>query len=208
MEKKVAVAVVVCALIVVGAYVFSKRDAYPDPASQIPTLVPTDIVNSPTDPVPQTPAPGDWKTYTSQQYDFSIRYPTDVTHQTTSEGERFHKLGPTQSDGTELYDGISVMIKTGSLGGKPFAQFVNDRYEEIKNDSVGARMGDKHPVTIAGKPGIAFTVSTLGERTNIYLPKDEGMYYEIINGTVEPQNRPQTFQGIVNAMLSTLTSAP
>jgi len=149
--------------------------------------------------------PTSWNTYTSTEYRFSISYPSSVLHATTQEGERFYQLGASQSQGTELYDGISVVIRSGSLSGKSFAQWVDENYADIKNDPVQPRVGEKKPVVIAGKEGIAFTVSSLGDRVMIYLPKGNNQFLEISNGTVEPADSQQGFQKTVDQMLSSIT---
>lgn len=149
--------------------------------------------------------PKDWKTYTSSEYGFTISHPPDVTHDTMPEEERFYKHGPSQSSGTELYDGILLLIKSGNLSGKSFEQWIDEKYAVLKNDPVQPRMGEKKTVTIAGKQGISFTVSSLGDRTMIYLPKGNNQYLEISNGTVEPAESTQGFQKTVDQMLSSLT---
>lgn len=148
--------------------------------------------------------PASWERYTSSEYGFTISFPPDVTHDTTTEGERFYKLGKSQSQGTELYDGIRIVIKSGSLGKKPFAEWVNQTYENTKNDPVQPRMGEKKPITLAGKQGITYTVSSLGDATMIYLPKGTDEYLEITNGTVEPADSTQGLQKTAALILSSL----
>ena len=160
---------------------------------------------SPTPSSLEQPQPTlNWVTYDSTISGFSIKYPKDLKHDTTVEGERFYRLGPTQSEGAELFDGISLIIRSGKLNGRTFKNWVDAKYKETVNDPVEQRVGGKIPITIAGMQGIAFTVESLGERIVIYLPKGDKEYLEIINGTVEPQKREQTFQKIVDSMLSTI----
>lgn len=204
MNRLLLFLVLATVLFAVGIYVFRQSN---DSASisQVPSST-RQIVSSPeASPLPTPKVPTSWKTYTSEVYNFSIRYPEDIIHDTNSEGERFYKHGPSQSQGTELYDGILVLIRSGSLENIPFAMWVERKYEEVKNDPLQPRMGEKKSVTIAGKQGFIFTVSTLGERAVIYLPKGDNEYLEINNGTVEPQDREQTFQKTVDLMLSTIT---
>lgn len=171
----------------------------PPTSATTPTLNPSGPKIS---PLPTIPA--SWKTFTSMSYGFSIKYPADIKHDITSEGERFYKLGPSQATGTELYDGISVVIRAGSLQGKPFKEWVDQKYLEFKTDPVRPEVGDQKPITIAGMQGVSFTVSSLGDRTMMYLPKGTDQFLEITNSTVEPQDREQTFQKTVDLMLSSL----
>lgn len=201
MNKKVIF--IVASLILFGAALVIARSQTntTNGTQSIPSsTAPTNIVL----PSIDVSVPGNWVPFTSEKYGFFIRYPLDVNHQTTQEGEQFYKLGPSQSQGTELYDGISVGIKSGSISGKSFEDFVKQKHIDMKNDPLQPQVGDINQVAIGGIQGFSFRVSSIGDSTFIYLPKGEREYFEIINGTVEPTNREQTFQKTVEQMLSTL----
>lgn len=168
------------------------------------SALPTEAVDNPTPTNAPEPVPANWETYTSSEYGFLIKHPKDVKQETTSEGEQFSKMGPTQTTGTELFDGISVVITSGNLGEDDFEEFVSKKYDEIKNDPIQPQVGERMSVTIAGKSGYALRVKSIGDSTRIYLPKGDSEYLEIINSTVEPTNREQTFQKTVDTMLSSL----
>ncbi|RJR26790.1 hypothetical protein C4561_03340 [candidate division WWE3 bacterium] len=153
---------------------------------------------------PGVPIETGWKQLNSSVYGFTILYPEDLDHQTTTEGERFLKVGPTQSLGTELFDGISLVIRSGYFESGTFEDLVAAKYDEIKNDQTQPQLGEKKQISIAGKEGYIFSVSGLGEWTQTYLPKGNNEYIEIINNTVEPSNREQTYKKIVDKMLDTL----
>lgn len=190
-------------ILTAGVYFLNRNNSAitdADPRTSLPTG--TSESPSPTSGVQNIPE--NWQSYTSEEFDFMIRYPSDVQHETTEEGERFSKLGPTQATGTELFDGISVVITSGNLGEDDFETFVQKKYTELKNDPVQPRLGEMSEITLAGKNGFAFTVDAIGVRTQIYLPKGDDTYLEIINSTVEPTNREQTFQKTVDTMLSSL----
>lgn len=197
-----------------GYYVMSKQRFTTTPAPVAKAMTPTPIYTQTTvSPEVTTAAsspaatiPSSWKTYTSGAFGFSIKYPPDMQHDTQAgQEERFYKHGASQSQGTEMYDGILVLIKSGSLSGKSFDAWVNQKYEDTKNDPVQPRVGPKIPVTIAGKQGMSFRVSSLGDRNAIYLPKGTDQYLEILDVTVEPQGSTQGFQKIVDQMLSSIT---
>ena len=199
--KRILVMIVIIIAIAASAFLLLPKDKT---TNQTPVtnqnITPTTVIL----PSIDVSVPENWVPFTSQQYGFSIQYPLDMTHQTTSEGERFYKLGDTQSTGTELYDGISVMIKSGDLGGQTLADFVRNKHTETKKDQLQPEVGEIKQVSIAGLAGFSFRVRSIGDGTFIYLPKGNNEYLEIVNGTVEPAQREQTFQKIVDQMLSTL----
>lgn len=194
--------IVLAIAFIAGMYITYRQNnpqntADPYTASNASTTTPT--VEDTPDPIPS-----DWLSYTSEKYNFMIRYPSDFEHDTTSEGERFFKLGETQTTGTELFDGISVIINSGKTNNEDFRMFVEKQYDSMKNDPTQAGMGEIESITVAGKEGYAYTVKSLGKRFVIYLPRGRDQYIRIINGTVEPSNRPQTYQRTVDMMLSSL----
>lgn len=201
--------VVVIGIFAGGYYLLSQTMT---PVSQpITNSTPTSVITqamspsvSPSQAVGATAIPAGWKTYTSSKYGFSLQHPSDMQHDMAGGEERFFRHGSTQSLGTEMYDGILVIIKSGSLEGKTFDAWVAQKYEDTKNDPVQPRVGPKQPITIAGKQGYAFFVSSLGDRNAIYLPKGTDQYIEILNATVEPENTNQGHQQVVDTMLSSL----
>ncbi len=190
-------------VLLAGAY-YINRDSFnlTDPNPMTPLPVDQSGTPSPMPPVPVVPE--DWESYSSEAYNFIIRYPEEVTHETTTEGEHFFQLGPSQAEGTELYDGISVHISAGSLGDREFDMFVAEKHMQIKNDPTTTHIDELKKIMIAGKNGYAFTTNAIGNRRYIYLPKEGNAYLEIIDGTVEPTNRKQTFKKTVETMLSSL----
>lgn len=192
--------VVVAVALSVGIY-FLLIKKIPD-SLPLASVTPSPAVSP--SPAPEVNIPDDWSTYTSTKYGFSLRYPSDVRHDLTTDGERFYKLGETQSEGTELYDGISVIIRSGSLGEQDFATFVDKAHTDIASDPVAPEVGEPYPVTIAGIKGIAFTVRSVGERTQLYLDKGNGEYLEILNGTVEPAGGNQMLKATADKMISSI----
>lgn len=197
----------------VGIYFLSqsnkpKSKVIPTPAGQQQTTAATPTNLPPSPPSDIVTVPQDWKTVTSQTYGFSLSHPSDVTHDTISEGERFYKLGPSQKGQTEMYDGINLLIKSGNLEGKSFAVLTQEKYTAAQREPAHSQVGPKTPITIATIQGVSFRVSGLGDWTAIYLPKGKDQYLEIINGTVEPTNREPILQKTVDIMLSSLKLNP
>lgn len=149
--------------------------------------------------------PDNWKVFQSKRYGYSLNYPSDINLETTSEGDRFYKLGPTQSLGTELYDGISLTIRSGKLEGKTLRQFVDQQFTIMKDEITTNSITEIKPLTIGEFQGFKFRKSSLGEADFIYLQKSKDEYLEIIDGTVEPVNREQSFKETVFLILSSVS---
>ncbi len=149
--------------------------------------------------------PSDWVPFSSKKYGYTLRHPKGIKTETTSEGDSFLQLGPTQSIGTELYDGISVAIKSSKLNKETLQQIATKRRLEISQEPTTQSISQLEAVSYATASGFLFRTSSLGEAEFIYMQKSPTEYLEIINATVEPKNRDQTFQNIVTAMISSIT---
>ena len=155
-------------------------------------------------PVVLKEIPVSWKTFQSETYGYSIRYPEDVKAEKTTEGDRFLKTGPTQSLGTELYDGIVFTIKTGNLENRSLEQLAKQRHGETAKEETTRSITELTPATFGTHQGYSFRRTGLGDGQFIYLLGKDGKYFEIINMTVEPTNRAQTFQNIVDLMIMSI----
>jgi hypothetical protein len=195
-KNKITIALIFLVAIVMLVFFVNNRS--PAPTTNTPS-------NAPVEQTPEnSQIPESWVLYESELYGFSISHPLDVEQQTTQQGEAFIKPGPTQGLGTELFDGISVTIRSGTHTDASFEEFVELMHSELKEDPIQPIVGETREVTLAGIRGIAFDVSSLGDYTITYLPKDTNEYIEITDSTVEPRGREQNFRQIVDMMLSTL----
>lgn len=148
--------------------------------------------------------PADWKLFTSD-YGYSLKYPTDIKTDTMAEGDRFYKLGPTQSAGTELYDGISLLIKSADLADLSLDQLVDQKYKQLKSEETTREITPIQEKKIGNHTVKSFHHTAFGDGEYIYIQMPNKQYLEIINMTVEPQNREQTFQAIVEKMIASIT---
>jgi hypothetical protein len=145
------------------------------------------------------------KTFTSQTMGLSLVYPSDLRLTNNSPTEvRFFKAGPTQQQGTEIYDGISVTFQTGTYSQAAFADFVKAQQQKVQEDGVSTITSPTKPVTIAGISGYEFSSRGLGDFRHIYLPKGERDYVYIVDSTVDPQNK-SNFKTTVSRMLNSIT---
>lgn len=157
-----------------------------------PTPTPRDSAN----------APENWRTF--ENNNFSIKYPPDMQVRQNQNGSvAFIKLGPTQTSGTEIFDGISMTIDSGNiLSGQNFRQFVESERQQMIDEPANQNVGQLNQTTVAREEGYTFTSTGLGEFTHIFLPKGESQYVYIYMLVEDPEN--QGFQKTVDQMLSTL----
>ncbi len=153
---------------------------------------------------PQIKIPEDWIPYTSKKYGFTIYHPADFQTDTNPEGDRLIKLGPTQSTGTELYDGLVLMIKSGPLDGKTIRQFADAQHLEMKNAETTQSITDVIEKKYGTHTAFQFRKDSLGEGDFIYLQKSPTEYLEVINMTYEPENSSSDFIKTAEIMISSL----
>jgi hypothetical protein len=142
----------------------------------------------------------DWMTYESES-GWSIKYPKEVTLQ---EGNvtSFIMLGPTQKEGTEFYDGISLTISLDTLGTNTLKELVDIKAKKIEDDPVSEIVDGPVPITIANLSGYRLTTKGFGTFEYYYLPVEETGYLEIIDATKDPTG--QGYGKTVEAMLDSL----
>lgn len=145
--------------------------------------------------------PENWGTYTAAGNIFSFKYPPDMTLEKRADGLALIKIGPTQREGTEVYDGILLNFRTGSLQGQTLQQYVQGQVEESQQHAEVTRPLSQ--TTINGISGYTFMVRGLGEFTHIYLPLGDNQFLHISKLVEDPSN--QGFEKTANQVLSTLT---
>ena len=148
--------------------------------------------------------PNDWETYTSSEMGFSINRPPDVRAELTQEGVHFLKLGSTQATGTELFDGLSLMISTAKLQNTNFDEFVQKEYGKIKNEPVYESVSELTESQVSTYSGYSFTATGLGKGTTYFLKNGSDGYIKIVDMTVEPANENRDFHKTVTLMLNSL----
>lgn len=189
-----------------GWYLMSirpKGDQVNQVTTPSPSVSPLIVIN-PSPATVSSEVPPDWKLYTSPN-GFKLYYPPDMENDSMSEGERFYKLGPTQSRGTELYDGISLLLRTGDMADLTLEKLVQQKHQEMKNAETTQEITDPVTKTYGNHQAIQFRQSSLGDGDFIYIKMPGKKYLEIINLTVEPQNREQTYQKVVYQMIKSIS---
>ena len=147
--------------------------------------------------------PEGWKTYTNNNPQYTISYPSEMQRNNPQMSEvRFFLLGETQAEGTEIFDGISLSINTSEYQENNFDEFARREYEEIKTDPTTSEISELEEKTVAVYKGYSFVSESLGEYTHIYLPMENNMFMHIYYIAPDPEN--VGYQETVNQMLSSL----
>lgn len=188
----IALVIFLLALVGAGGYYLGMRGT-----SQSPTPTPVSQTPSPSPTV--SPVSG-WETLENET-GWSIRYPEEV-EVSENGATSFIQFGPTQEEGTEFYDGISVTIRTGALGGMTLGDFVDEQIIDIENDPISEVSNGPSEVVVAGLEGYRFTTTGLGTFEYYYLPMGETSYLEVIDATQDPTG--QGFENTVQMMLDTI----
>ena len=145
----------------------------------------------------------DWKTYTSEEYGFSIKYPQDfVVGQNNEFLINFTKWGPTQKPQAELYDGISIHITYSELNGVELKKYVEDIIKLSETNGLANILTPLSKVQLGGVSGYSYVSQGLGTFEHIYLPLGSKGFLFILNLTADPQEL--GYKKIVDEMKSTL----
>lgn len=149
----------------------------------------------------QPAAPLGWKQYESPRYGFLIYHPPDVeVIDRGTEGIHFLKKGPTQAGETELYDGLAVFISAGTQTGG-LESIAKQEHTKLENEPTTSEISAVIPRKVGDITGYEFTIRSVGERTYLFLPKENG-YFKVVDSTADPTGA--GFKETADTMLTTL----
>lgn len=141
-----------------------------------------------------------WKTY--EDGTIRVQYPGDLDDSTQEQGTALVllKMGPTQREGTELYDGISLRFRVLEVSGATPLELAERNISQ--DEPIGVEVvKDPEPININGYSGVAYTLRGLGEHTYIILQGPDSMSVEIANSSVDPGNL--GYENTIDQILST-----
>lgn len=142
-----------------------------------------------------------WRVYTDEKKGFSINYPFEMILAKEGGGIKFLFLGPTQREGTELYDGIIFYVFKEAYEQDTLKDFVDAEIEQERGFEVVV-VDDPEEFILLGMTGYSYIVQGLGTFTNIIL--DAGLGEAIKITYIAPDPKSLGFQQTVDTMLSTL----
>lgn len=140
-----------------------------------------------------------WVEFDDTTAGFTFQYPEDAQIRRENEYIGVVILGPTQSQGTELYDGLTVLLATYPLNGKTLMEAA--KVEQAREDPI-VEVTEITPITYAGKTGFAYKATSLGTRQVIFLPLAGDLYLKVVNGAVDPTG--QGFQETAERIASSV----
>lgn len=153
-----------------------------------PTTVQTTTENQELIPSPEPIFEYDgWLDYSTSTY--SIKYPSDVEIR-TQDGSAIilTMLGSSQTKDTELLDGISLRIQPFELPvtAKTYAE---TKIAEIQKMGISEVTSQLKPYKLNNINGWTFSSTGLGVHKYIILGGENSMIMEIINSSVDPNNK-------------------
>lgn len=146
-------------------------------------------------------AHGDWETFSSSVYEF--KYPGDFTL-IEDEGSMatILKIGPTQKEGTEVYDGISITFQPREIPDISLDVYVYNTITEIEKIGISKVIKQPEKITISNYDGLTYTEEGLGTFENIVLASEDGkLFMEISILVTDPGDL--GFEEISKEILST-----
>ena len=168
-----------------GAYLFASGKLAGFGKAPTPTPVPELKPIATATPTPEEGAGmEDWTTFNKEGIAFTFKYPPDLEYREYQDGSQsISKWGPTQKEGTEFYDGISMSFKSGELEGMTLQEWVGGKYNELKEVF---ETTTPESVQLAGVLGHKMHVKGMVEADYYYLPIGTASYLEIIDATKDP----------------------
>lgn len=141
---------------------------------------------------------------TLQGRGFTLRYPDTYTINEEPAGTFIlTRVGPTQTLGTELYDGVALIIRWHELQGRTLENFVDQQIAAAGLDGISVIARGKQPITVSEYDGFSYVLDGLGTYTKNFIMKDSANRALQLEYLVEdPTNI--GFQQQVNQILSSV----
>lgn len=206
-NRSTIIIMIILALALLGiAVVYLTSQNNPEEDLNSPVASPTPMGET-FNPTPQSESDtNNWQTLETD--DFSVRYPEPVRMEDGGGTLRLVQLGPTQAEGTEIFDALVLVFETGNLTTAQqtdFRGFAESERMNVRDESPfpDITLTPLATATYGGKSGFSFRVDGgLGQGRHIYLPYGNNRYLHIFDATVDPTN--QGFDQTVTQILSTL----
>lgn len=195
-SKMLIAGLVVLAIIAGGVYYFLQLQE-----SQVSEQPPTDTEDL-TVPLPVLDPTEGWEVYTGTG--FSVKYPGGLIVGEDVSMLNISMWGPTQTEGTELFDGFAVnfiLIEGTEYSPQEYAQMLIDELEEA---GVSEVIQGPEDYILNEYSGVAYVEEGLGTFRNVILTNEnESLLILITIIVADPENL--GFQDTVELILSTFT---
>lgn len=131
-----------------------------------------------------------WTTYHDQGLEFSIERPNNAEVQPSDTSVTFLYTGPTQQEGTEVYDGISFTVASVTL---PTATTLEEYAQTLAEGSPGLHtelLDQVQKTSVNGMSAYRWRIEGLGTFTHYLIPTGDGAgAYHISFTAPDPDNR-------------------
>jgi hypothetical protein len=146
--------------------------------------------------------PADWKSYVDAEFGLTLSSPADFTFTKDENGNgfRIYKWGPSQAEGTEVYDGLIISFEKSSLNGQTLEEA--SQIETASWAPHGEIIEPLSSINVAGRNGYAYVGSGLGEFKIYLLPLNSQNYLRVSVLSEDPGN--QGFKEQANKILDSL----
>lgn len=144
------------------------------------------------------------KSFNDPNFPLTFKYSTDlevIAQEYNDLGIKtvtIQKLGPTQRDATEFYDGVSISFTVENLNGQTLDEYVDKKIEKSKE--IGDILKNKEETYLNNIPGLSYTAQGLGIFEQLYFQNGDEVI-RIINNTNDPTE--QGFDNIAEFILGT-----
>jgi hypothetical protein len=153
----------------------------PDDDIITPSVVPTTI-NDPNGLLVEG-----WESFDSKNLSLSFLYPKAAKVINNQDGEiSVVRRGPTQTEGTELFDGYALTFSKGNYD-TDFSQLVEDFRSISATNPAISETSEISKYTTPYAEGLLFTKVGLGEFDNIFLPLTDSEYLFVSRLVSDPQ---------------------
>lgn len=148
--------------------------------------------------------PQDWESFSPEDGFYTIFHPPEMNIGETAVGStELQILGDTQPEqGTEIIDGIRMVIESGEHDEESFVAFVESEHMRMSDEPTTDRIIPMQLEEIAGKQAYWFIVTSLGENTHVYLPVQDDRFVHAFYLVEDPED--EGYQETVDTMLSSL----
>jgi hypothetical protein len=188
---------------VAAVYVYYSSDQKEAVVSDIVSLTPAISPSVYPTEIQISPPPLDWRVFSSESLAINFSYPPkmEIT-ENEDKTVRGVLIGPSQSLGTEVYDGIILSFSKGEYAEASLENYVESVVTKKKSDPVYIEITDIDTVQIAGINGYKFLESALGTFMNIYLPLGDGKFLLLTYLLEDPKG--QGFEATLDILLNSL----
>jgi hypothetical protein len=177
MAKWKSILLVLIGIAAVGAIIYVQNP-------QVSNFGPT-----PTDSPTTTPSEtANWLQYSHPQLEFSFQYPPEATLEERENGLTLFRWGPTQREGTEVYDGYVLNFNTVETE-EELNIYAQEQLDQSAQDPISEITQSLTQTTLGGQTAYTYSIRGLGEFQMIMVKHPtQPMIINISDLTADPGN--------------------